>query len=254
MQPLTRQDSRPSIYSWWSDSNPGLRGPTINLHAAAKPLMKWMYHRQALDIIRKGRGSALSVPTLEIYSSYFPLDYVSWATKAAILSELASRTWSSEVEARAVVDSPVLLHVAQMLGSPDPGVRISSCGLLGNLLRFESVASTVWELTPCEQLVSLLGDKHLGVIEEAAYVLCELSKSVAGAQAIVNAKATDLSVLLELPNPETLRRTCDLVGRLASHHSIAPATLKLCVRIVPLLGNEDSSVIEWAVYALSEIA
>ncbi|KAJ7791243.1 hypothetical protein B0H14DRAFT_198398 [Mycena olivaceomarginata] len=77
MPPLNRQDSRPSIYSWWSDSNPGLRGPTINLHAAAKPLMRLMYYRQALDIIRKNRGSPLTSTVLETYSSYFPWDYVS---------------------------------------------------------------------------------------------------------------------------------------------------------------------------------
>jgi hypothetical protein len=72
MPPLTRQETRTSIYSWWSDSNPLLKGPTINLHAAAKPLMKRMYHRQALEFIKKNRGHPLSATTLEIYASYFP--------------------------------------------------------------------------------------------------------------------------------------------------------------------------------------
>ncbi|KAJ7483764.1 hypothetical protein B0H11DRAFT_1199447 [Mycena galericulata] len=69
MPPLTRPQSRTSIFSWWSDSNPGLRGPTINLHAVAKPLLKLMYHRQALGFIEKNRGVPLSS---ELITSYLP--------------------------------------------------------------------------------------------------------------------------------------------------------------------------------------
>jgi hypothetical protein len=72
MPPLTRQETHMSIYSWWSDSNPLLKGPTINLHAVAKPLMKLMYHRQAMELIRKNRGTQLSTAMLETYLSYFP--------------------------------------------------------------------------------------------------------------------------------------------------------------------------------------
>jgi hypothetical protein len=72
MPPLTQQETRTSIYSWWSNSNPLLKGPTINLHAAAKPLMKWMYYRQATNFIRNNQDSPLSATTLEIYASYFP--------------------------------------------------------------------------------------------------------------------------------------------------------------------------------------
>jgi hypothetical protein len=72
MPPLARTDTRASVHSWWSDSNPLLKGPTINLHAVAKPLMKRMYHRQAKEFIGKNRGNPLSTETVEIYSSYFP--------------------------------------------------------------------------------------------------------------------------------------------------------------------------------------
>jgi hypothetical protein len=73
MPPLTRTDTRASIFSWWSDSNSLLRyGPTINLHAAAKPLMKLMYHRQVKGFIRENKGSPLSAEMMEIYWSYLP--------------------------------------------------------------------------------------------------------------------------------------------------------------------------------------
>jgi hypothetical protein len=92
----------------------------------------------------------------------YRLDYVSLLTKVAILSELADRIPdsesypSSEVNARAVVNSPVFNYIAQMLGSPDAGARVSSCRLLGNLAYHECTAPAVLELKPCERLVSLL--------------------------------------------------------------------------------------------------
>ncbi|KAJ7277348.1 hypothetical protein C8J57DRAFT_1223098 [Mycena rebaudengoi] len=49
MTSLTRQRTFESLRSWWSDSN--LPGPTVNLHAAAKPLLRILYHRQALGIV-----------------------------------------------------------------------------------------------------------------------------------------------------------------------------------------------------------
>ncbi|KAJ7676937.1 hypothetical protein DFH06DRAFT_1317537 [Mycena polygramma] len=86
MQPLARQQSRLSILSWWSDSNQP--GATINLHAVAKPLMRFMYHRQALDLIRSNKPGTLSSALLEVYSAYLSCKYVSLATKDAVLREL----------------------------------------------------------------------------------------------------------------------------------------------------------------------
>jgi hypothetical protein len=68
MNTLARQRTRESYLSWWSDSNPP--GATISIHTLAKPLMRLMYHRQALGFIQKNRGTPLSQETLEIYSSY----------------------------------------------------------------------------------------------------------------------------------------------------------------------------------------
>ncbi|KAF8192742.1 hypothetical protein K438DRAFT_855958 [Mycena galopus ATCC 62051] len=102
--------------------------------------------------------------------------------------------------------------------------------------------------------MSLLGNKDSAVVVCARDILSAVAQSEGGAQAIVNAKSTDISMLLESPNPETLQWTCDLVGRLASHNSVAPAMSKFIVLIVSLLGNENNGVIEWAVYTLFQIA
>jgi hypothetical protein len=72
MSPSTRPDTPQSIHSWWSDRNSLLQGPTINLHTLAKPFLKRMHHRQALQLIEKNRGIPLSRDVLETYSSYFP--------------------------------------------------------------------------------------------------------------------------------------------------------------------------------------
>ncbi|KAJ7821392.1 armadillo-type protein [Mycena olivaceomarginata] len=251
MPPLTRQESRASIYSWWSDSNLLLlHGPTINLHAAAKPFMRLMYHRQTLDIIRKNCGSPLTTAALETYSSYFPWDYVSWATKAVILSKLADRTEFSEVEAHAVVDSPLFTRITPMLESPHPRAWSCSCRLLRSLVQYESIAPAVLELEPCKKLVFLLDDKHSGFICEATAALAYLSRWLDGAKGVVDAKALDhILRLLELPDLAIRRWACELAGCLASHDSTTPAVLqlKLCKQIVSLLGYQ-------AIYALSQIA
>ncbi|KAF7356890.1 hypothetical protein MVEN_01024800 [Mycena venus] len=245
MSPLANQEPRASLISWWSDSNPGLQGPTINLHTAAKPLMKWMYYRQAVDIIKKRRGRPLSSETLEIYSSYLPLNYVSWATKAAIWAELADRATSQD-DARAVVDSHIFPYIVQMLWSPDPGPRSWSCSLLGRLASHESTAPAILELTPCVQLTAFLHDKNSDVVREAMYALAQIARRTEGAQAIVEAKTLDhVLKLLESPNPDIRGWTSQLVGRLASHEPTAPAIFKLdaSVRLVSLLREEDSDVI-----------
>jgi hypothetical protein len=68
VNPLARQRTRQSLLSYWSDNNPP--GATISIHAIAKPLMKRMYHQQALALIKDNRGKALSTAALEVYSSY----------------------------------------------------------------------------------------------------------------------------------------------------------------------------------------
>ncbi|KAJ7253799.1 hypothetical protein C8J57DRAFT_1473691 [Mycena rebaudengoi] len=101
MKPLTRQRTLESLRSWWSNSNPNLRGPTINLHAAAMPLMKLLYNRQASDFIRNNRDILLSEMDWEIYKSYLSCQYISKSTKGTILWDIRRRAYS-EHEALAV--------------------------------------------------------------------------------------------------------------------------------------------------------
>ncbi|KAF7360360.1 hypothetical protein MVEN_00765700 [Mycena venus] len=254
MPPLTRQDTRPSIHSWWSDSNPGLRGPTINLHAAAKPLMKLMYHRQVLEFIKKNRGSPLSTTALEKYSSYFPWDYVSITTKVTIFLELASRAESDVDDARAVVDSPVFDFIAQTLWSPDPGARTASCILLGNLATHESTTQAIVELKPCQRLVSLVGEADFELSRSATYALFRIAQRLEGVQAIIELSVLERVLgLLESPHGVVRKSTCDLIKNLACYECAVPAILesKACARLGSLLRDQVSLS---ATSALSSIA
>ncbi|KAF7350458.1 hypothetical protein MVEN_01351300 [Mycena venus] len=254
MPPLTRQ----SFHSWWSDSNSALaHGPTINLHAAAKPLMKLLYHRQALALIRKNRGKPLSGTMLDTYMSYFQWDFVLWSTKAAIFEDLAGRAQSKVDEARAVVDSPDFSYITQMLKSQDIGARISSCRLLGSLARHECTMETILELRSCAQLVSMLHDENSGVIGLAVYVLAQIACHLNGAQAIVDSRALVLvlELLESLPSSNIRKWTCVLTGKLASHGSTLASVLELkpYAQIVPLLSDKDYGVVDGAAHALSQI-
>ena len=84
-------------------------------------------------------------------------DFVLHATKVVILSELTNRT-ASDVDACAMVNSPVFPCFAQMLWSPNAEAQSASCLLLGNLMSHsECTALAILELEPCERLVSLMG-------------------------------------------------------------------------------------------------
>jgi hypothetical protein len=67
MVPLRRWPTRESIRSWWSDSNS--LGATIPLHTLSKPLLKYLYHRQALGIIVDSR-TPLSTDKIEVLTTY----------------------------------------------------------------------------------------------------------------------------------------------------------------------------------------
>ncbi|KAJ7086556.1 hypothetical protein C8R44DRAFT_862076, partial [Mycena epipterygia] len=79
---------------WWSDSNSLLlTGPTINLHAVSKPLMRLLYHWAVLDFIKKNQSTPLTEEAMQIYESYLACQYVLPRTKTMILQEFRVRTY-----------------------------------------------------------------------------------------------------------------------------------------------------------------
>ncbi|KAJ7276002.1 hypothetical protein C8J57DRAFT_1590312 [Mycena rebaudengoi] len=165
---LTRQQTFGSVHSWWSDRNPNLRGPTINLHAAAKPLMKFLYDRQALDFIRNNRGIPLSAIGWDIYGSYLSCEYVSASMKSAILDDILRRA-DFECEAL-VVDSNMLHNLIQLLQVPVTDmISYNIRRIFGTLANREASAAAT-----CGSLAAVLVDSDVPqarVLEEVLSIL-----------------------------------------------------------------------------------
>ncbi|KAJ7628267.1 hypothetical protein DFH06DRAFT_1226666 [Mycena polygramma] len=134
MPALTRTES---IHSWWSDSNS--IGATISIHAAAKPLMKLMYHEQVRSFIKRNPDIPLSATTMELCFSYLAFKYISHATKSLLVKELSMRVIFKE-EARVVVESVIPRRdlITELLGSPDTRVRQHLCKILETLATHDS--------------------------------------------------------------------------------------------------------------------
>ncbi|KAJ7494136.1 armadillo-type protein [Mycena latifolia] len=197
MPPLTRQQTFQSALSWWSDSNPP--GPTINLHAAAKPLMKLMYHQAALGFVKRNRGVALSRETVEIYLSYVlygdyrlvrtpsnssdSWTYVSTSTKLVILEELKTRARSEE-DARVLIHSDMVDAILQLLRSSSDNMssqlRGSSAAILKNVAS-HSKSTSAAVIEPLEALLRQVDDSELNDIGLVSEFMSEIADSQASA-------------------------------------------------------------------------
>jgi hypothetical protein len=62
--------------------------------------------------------------------------------------------WPDGVQA--ALEAKILDHVAELLQSPESGVRKWTCEMVGSFARYESTAVAVLGLKPCPQLVGLL--------------------------------------------------------------------------------------------------
>ncbi|KAJ7478415.1 armadillo-type protein [Mycena latifolia] len=247
--PLTRQQTRDSLRSWWSDRNPV--GPNINLHAATKPLMRFMYRRDVLALIDKNRGIPLTNEDMEIYSSYLAYKYVSASTKRAILMELQMRV-KSESDACAVADSFLVYLLDEFLSSPDIEMRKSMCRLLAVLTQHQAAVLPLLRGNPCPQLVSLLKGSDIGVVADATEALCSIAKCPEGAQAVVDSNVFDcLAALLVSANEEIRKWPCDLLAELARHETIAMA---VAGSLVSLLRAGEFVVLRHAAKILERIA
>ncbi|KAJ6559450.1 armadillo-type protein [Mycena vulgaris] len=238
---LTRQRTLESVLSWWSDSN--RPGATIDLHAAAKPLMKWMYHRQALDFIKKNHDLPLSEETLQIYSNYLGWKYVPHSTKIAILTELTLRA-SSEEDARALVHSGLLYVLPQLSEERSWGIAKL---LLEHLGRHGSTT-----VATCATLVDLIRASSTVLLVVELEALCNIAGSPDGAEAAMDAiqKVLDhVAKLLRLPTLQPSVLT--MVTTLAGHKSTGKTT---CKHLVSLLCEGNIGSPAEIIDALSDVA
>ncbi|KAK7016345.1 hypothetical protein R3P38DRAFT_1402613 [Favolaschia claudopus] len=270
MNPLSRQPSRLSVLSWWSNSNPNLgNSATINLHAAAKPLMRFLYHRQAITIVRKNSGKPLTSEMLEIYASYLPWDYVSVSTKTMILSVINDHIEQEPEAAETVLDSPVIPHLKRMLGLPGVNFEALLNVQVRHLIQgiYLKDAAT-WIEQNCSRRLSpeLLETYALylqlpgpadHIIE---MVLSDLNLRVwvrpVEARSIVDSPVFSLIPQLLDSDVSVIRvASTELLEKLVANVGVlAVLQLDVCSKLVTLLRDHSKLVVEPAISVLSYIA
>ncbi|KAJ7782220.1 armadillo-type protein [Mycena maculata] len=106
--------------------------------------------------------------------------------------------------------------------------------------------------------LSTIRDENQGfVIVPALRALSWVVSGIDGAKAIVDVKVPEYIVeLLESPNSKVRSWSCQLIGRLVYHQSLAPAILEVIPweRLVSFLSDADLDVIDKAGYALGQAA
>ncbi|KAJ7829230.1 armadillo-type protein [Mycena leptocephala] len=260
--PPTRPRTPESIHSWWSDSNPV--GPTISIHAVAKPLMRLMYHEQVRSFIKRNHGTLLSRATLEICFSYLVYKYISPATKMLILKELTVRAEVHE-DATTMLDSFLVEWdlVVELLGSSDSQtrrdddieVRESALHAVAKITETPDGARAVrdlkvWEYLPesaehldfsrpqmeqswCSILsnlanyaIEVLGSSTTDIDDrrDAVYMLSQVGYRPYGAKSGAGALKY-VPELLFSTDTRTLARTCELVGGMAFYKFTSAAQL-----------------------------
>ncbi|KAJ7479164.1 armadillo-type protein [Mycena latifolia] len=155
--------------------------------------------------------------------------------------------------AQATVDAKVLDCTSHLLASSSHGVRERTCELLGELATHRATAAAVLAVNPCLQLVRLLRDSS----KSAAKALYWIALSPKGAQAVVDANMLDfVRELLDSPDKQICRRTCQILEHLVCHEDTAAAVFgqNPCPQIVYLLrrtamtsasefGDDDSCLV-----------
>ncbi|KAJ7244529.1 hypothetical protein C8J57DRAFT_1476808 [Mycena rebaudengoi] len=258
MPPLTRQQTLESVRSWWSDRNPNLRGPTINLHAAAKPLMRLLYDRQALEFIPNNRGLLLTSTAVEIYGSYLACEYVSKSTKSAILGDLSRR---AQAEYGTLAEATLLNAIAGMLEAPGSleWPYSTAIEIISGLALHESSAVAV-----AEGNILNCVEKHLRSLPTYRYHPIFLIL-----ESLVSHESTAMSVIRVLPldllgtrwrvdgttpiDPLAMRWEQLVITKLldAPHKAIAEAT---CGELVALVCDSDMPrIVDGALWLFSRV-
>ncbi|KAJ7643448.1 armadillo-type protein [Mycena polygramma] len=254
MPPLHRCPTKQSILSWWSDNNPP--GATIPLHTLAKPLMKLLYHQQALALLDK--DFSLSKERVELLMSYVRFKYVSVSTKLQILRYLSVRA-EVLLDARAVLDGEGI--AVDLLSSMQDGrILRETCSVLAHICSHSALVPLVADLKPIPSLVLLLRSMDEVVQQYAILALCQFLRfSHASAKEAVAVGVLDcMGSLLDDIDSSVVAWTCRMLGLLLRHKDtvLIDAVIQLgpCIKLVSLLDHSSAEVRCHAIYAVSRLS
>ncbi|KAF7358950.1 hypothetical protein MSAN_01235400 [Mycena sanguinolenta] len=208
-----------SIHSWWSDSNS--LGATIPLHTFAKPLAKFLHHRQVTALLAKNRNSHLSAELLDLLTIYLESKEISAATKTLILRDLEIRA-ATEDDANAIVKNgfPALVF---LLSSSDPNILGIVCNVFGTLAVWTYLDAEGLSSYPFEMMVHLSMHENPSVRRHSLNVLNRLiTLSELAAQAVVHAGIINIAtkLLLHSEDRDISEQACDVLNNLARYDSL----------------------------------
>ncbi|KAF7369638.1 hypothetical protein MVEN_00294800 [Mycena venus] len=158
--------------------------------------------------------------------------------------------------AQAVLDAGTNRMIDQLLDSSNTDVRMWMCSLVGYLAQISSLPA-IWNGNRIQKLMELLHDNAPAVAHDAVFALSQIAGSVGGATAVVEAGILQIcDQLLESGIVGVRRLACVLLQNVASHESTAGILLKKnpCRRLVALLRDPETIVVECALHALASIA
>ncbi|KAK7043496.1 hypothetical protein R3P38DRAFT_3177963 [Favolaschia claudopus] len=216
MQHPNRPPSPQSIYSYWSDSRS--LGPTISIHAAAKPLMKLMYHRQVQSFIKKNQDTSLTEEIIEISFSYLAYKYISLGTKLLILEDLNRRMVSTAEHA--TIDPFIRENwsfVAELLSSDDTRIRMHMFDILQSLgaSSDDVVSSAVWI---CPRMIAFIDDTDDTELQSLGLkLIAQLSGTSGGAEALLGSTIWEyICETQDSPNNDTWQMISSIVRNLTA--------------------------------------
>ncbi|KAF7364628.1 hypothetical protein MVEN_00332100 [Mycena venus] len=213
-----------SVHSWWSDSNSV--GPTIPLHTFAKPLAKFLHHRQVTSLLTKYRPSPLSAELLDLLTIYLESKEISSATKSLILGDLNHRA-AQESGARVILEENGLSTLILLLDSNNADILEAASDVLGRIAWFKSLNARIVSLYPFGRIVSLARNSNRTVRKNSLYALgCLSALSWEASRAIMDAGVMNMARHL-LESGETDFLQYQVLDGLVRRHSLRTRVARL---------------------------
>ncbi|KAF7369624.1 hypothetical protein MVEN_00293200 [Mycena venus] len=159
--------------------------------------------------------------------------------------------------AQAIMEAGTNSMIDNLLESSNTNVRMWICGLVGNLACLTPVVPAVWGGNRVQKFMELSRNDVPAVAYGAVFALSQIAGSVGGATVVVEGGILQIcNQLLESGIVDVRRFACVLLQNVASHESTAGTLLTInpCRRLVALLRDPETIVVESAVCALACIA
>ncbi|KAF7288851.1 Cytochrome P450 [Mycena chlorophos] len=132
-RPLPAPPSLYSKHSWWSDRNS--IGATFSLHAATKPFLAYLYHRQVHQLLAERTSMAISDAEMNVLATYLTFQYTSSSTKVFVLQHITANICAYPEASQSVIGALVPSGVlSELLNSERQSLHDAASHLVAQVL------------------------------------------------------------------------------------------------------------------------